>query len=308
MKEAIQKIKNFAEALKRRKALREESKGMRAEAQKYYTEGAKTTKEEEEEGKANEWTRYNVHAIVDPAIQSIKTTDPDFEKSANMLEVRDILSEVTRASAKRVGEARRAGKVTIEARQTNDITQAMYGRVSSALKLEKPLDAQEVRDIVDAAQYESLLYMVAEDLGNMGERVEVPNKIDPEGIRTHLAETAKRLKEAGKPDYFEEKIADMVISGPNIEGTEAERVLDLVLRVENAAFLGGQGERAWDENKDTRITRTTYAAIDTHKLSLFKKIVKLFPEHPQKRYIALLYVNFEVWKDLIEARKPVAKP
>ncbi len=173
---------------------------------------------------------------------------------------------------------------------TGDIALA---HLPDALRAAGVRDIEDPRVLLNAISFDDVVRLTASQLGADS----VSMDLRPEAVQAALHETLPA------DNYFADLIDALPLSDRAPLAPEAERALDIAVRLANATWKVGEVHRAAQEGNDRRIDPAQREAFNPYDVSKHEQYARLIQEGraPEE---AVLRVAFEVWKNVILLRTP----
>jgi hypothetical protein len=160
------------------------------------------------------------------------------------------------------------------------------------------LDVADPQALLNTMTFQDVVRLTAAQLV-----IPTPANMDPDAVRLSLrGDAATRPGTVSRDDYFYDTIGDLPLHEAVPLTMDAERALDVAVRLFNATWKTGQVHVAANEGKDDRINPQVREAFNPYDLLKTTQYQRLIAEgHTTDD--ATLRVAFEVWKDVAQGHQ-----
>lgn len=154
------------------------------------------------------------------------------------------------------------------------------------------IDVAEPQALLNTMTFQDVVRLTAAQLA-----VPAPTNLEPQAVQLSLQGDASRPGTVATDDYFYAGISKLPLEETAPLTMDAERALDVAVRLFNATWKTGQVHVAVNEGKDDRINPQVREAFNPYDLLKTTQYQRLIAEgHTTDD--ATLRVAFEVWKDV----------
>lgn len=159
------------------------------------------------------------------------------------------------------------------------------------------IDVANPQALLNTMTFQDVVRLTAAQL-----EVPAPASLDSQAVQLSLQGDATRPGTVAKDDYFYDSISTLPLREAAPLTMDAERTLDLAVRLFNATWKTGQVHVAANESKDDRINPQKREAFNPYDLLKMTQYQRLTTEG-YTTDDAALRVAFEVWKDVAQGQQ-----
>lgn len=163
------------------------------------------------------------------------------------------------------------------------------------------VDVADPQALLNTMTFQDVVRLTAAQL-----EVPEPTGLDSQTVRLSLLGDNERPGTVDKNDYFYDRISDLPLDEEAPLTVDAERVLDVAVRLFNATWKTGQVHMAANEGKDDRINPQVREAFNPYDLLKTVQYQRLLNEGYASDD-ATVRVAFEVWKDVAQGQQPASQ-